>query len=359
MHPKLRPDLIQGTLTDLRSKGAPRMSKTAKGWVPLDGEHSSPSKKKDDGAGDAGDMNADKRDEGEARSPKDRGSPSGIARAGSGYDVEHEAPASPTQTSIQSSAGKSPRYSVQSPIPRQYVSEGISSLPPQYLVHFLTKAEPISLSFRALQVYKDQVKAKYVPKIPLLRLFERVTGLGPDDPVTPSMREVPEMEVMVVNMNIERGRPLREKTMPAIWQRPEYGVYKLEFFIRDEGGKSTIDIEVTNQVTQKKQMVPRKFSKTVKDKTRVYVEYNWSEKNAVIVDGAGVARYNLYWCFIVADNEDKEAALSVEALHVDDEDSQTGSVTRQKANDVGQGVAVTNDAVIDTIGLEPPAPDFE
>ena len=57
----------------------------------------------------------------------------------------------------------------------------VSSQPPRYVCYVLGEAELVSVSWGALQALKVGSNAKYVPKEPVMHLYEKITGQKPDE----------------------------------------------------------------------------------------------------------------------------------------------------------------------------------
>lgn len=170
------------------------------------------------------------------------------------------------------------RGEVDEVIPRCHQTWG--SVPPQYIMHFLSSMEPIALSLANLKQLAP-AKSKHVPKGALLELFEALCGINPEDPVLPWMRVVAVMVEVCEKFNKEtRLRMYKEIRLPVSWST--CGHYTAEVT------KEPYQIKKKN--VEQPVAIPKEFLATVKQVSELFVQKNWSEREAVLVDPNGFGR---------------------------------------------------------------------
>eukprot|EP00971_Amphidinium_carterae_P339386 6477153-Amphidinium_carterae.4 len=162
-------------------------------------------------------------------------------------------------------------------IPRKY--QTIDSLAVVYLLDVLAFCEPVSLSGKALAVYR--VKRSW-NKVEVLRIFEYVSGIQPEVAIPTEWRAMPQFRSAISDLNVARGRPLRDIVTPVSW--PLQGQYQWQF--------SGSALEIVDKITKNTVKLPLEtwgFTETT-DIEQMYIEHNWSANRAVLAHPSSMTR---------------------------------------------------------------------
>jgi len=178
-------------------------------------------------------------------------------------------------------------------IPRCYTKVG--TLPPGYIQHALAQVEKISLSANAMRALCCRGQ-KTPGKAKLLELFEFMTGLSPEDDFPPVLHNIPLLTRSMQHYNLARGRPAREMSLPAMWASD--GIYKV--ILPGEGDEPGAKLQVQHTILKITKPVPENFD-TSGPLENIYVEKNFSERRADLVNPASCCRRNLKSLFPEAD----------------------------------------------------------
>lgn len=196
----------------------------------------------------------------------------------------HDSAAESDNGSLGGSSGFK-RGDVQPVIPRCF--QTWASCPPQYFVHLLSGAEPISLSAAALKSLSPN-KSKHIPKKVLLELWERMTNLDPEESIVPAAAR--SVECLAVDIfNAERGRPMRDIRLPPQWSRDGC------FFLKID----SLGAQATKRSTSETVGLPDTFLQTVVDRHALVIQRNYSERHACVCDPNGFATVPMITLFPV------------------------------------------------------------
>lgn len=162
-----------------------------------------------------------------------------------------------------------------------------ATVPQQYFVHVLSNTEPIALSAANLRQLAG-FKSRFIPKSALLDLWEFMTNLRRDDDIQSFSRDVACLLSAVRACKLRRGRPAQSLRLPPHWLRD--GVYQT---VLAHPGLLRVRKTLTDEVVD----APSRFASGVSDLEKVYINKNYSEQDAVLVDANGFGRVMLSTLF--------------------------------------------------------------
>jgi hypothetical protein len=165
-------------------------------------------------------------------------------------------------------------------VPRCYTSIGM--ITPTYLLTFLAGVEPISLSKQNLSNLSSR-RSRHICKDKLMELVEFLTGLGPDADYHPDFHVMSKWVELAAGYNVSRGRPAKELQLPAAWAVD--GMFK--WYMPSGDGAMAI---VVHKITKVERQVSKGFWDVVKNPQALYIDKNYSEKNATLCEMDGFGR---------------------------------------------------------------------
>jgi hypothetical protein len=165
-------------------------------------------------------------------------------------------------------------------VPRCYTSIGM--ITPIYLTTFLAGVEPIALSKQNLGNLSSK-KSRHICKDRLMELVEFLTGLGPDADYHPDFHVMSKWVELAAGYNVSRGRPAKELQLPVTWASD--GMFK--WYMPSGDGAMVM---VVHNITKVEREVTKGFWDVVKNPQALYIDKNYSEKNATLCEKDGFGR---------------------------------------------------------------------
>ena len=165
-------------------------------------------------------------------------------------------------------------------VPRCYTNIGM--ITPSYIMTFLAGVESISLSKQNLKQLSSR-RSRHINKDKLLELVEFLTGLGPDADYHPDLHVMAKWVELAAGYNVSRGRPAKELQLPVTWEAD--GIFRWYL----PSGEDAMAM-IVHKITKEERQVTKGFWDVIQNPQALYVDKNYSEKNATLCERDGFGR---------------------------------------------------------------------